>query len=191
MFAQLIRPAVCLLVLMTLLLGIIYPFAITGVAKLAFSHQAAGSLIYQDGKLLGSTLIGQSFSDPKYFWGRPSATTPQPYNGLASTASNLGPLNPALIDAVKANAKALRDADPDNRGPIPVELVTASASGLDPEVSPAAVEYQAARVARARHLELARVESLIKAHVQERLFGIVGERRINVLELNLALDRLR
>jgi len=191
MFVQLIRPAVSLLVLMTLLLGIIYPFAITGVAKLAFPHQAAGSLIYQDGKLLGSTLIGQSFSDPKYFWGRPSATTPQPYNGLASTASNLGPLNPALIDAVKANAKALQDADPDNRGPIPVELVTASASGLDPDVSPAAVEYQAARVARARHLEPARVEALIKAHVQERLFGIVGERRINVLELNLALDRLR
>jgi potassium-transporting ATPase KdpC subunit len=191
MFAQLIRPAVCLLALMTLLLGIIYPFAITGVAKLAFPHQAAGSLIYQDGKLLGSTLIGQSFSDPKYFWGRPSATTPQPYNGLASTASNLGPLNPALIDAVKANAKALHDADPDNNGPIPVELVTASASGLDPDVSPAAVQYQAARVARARNLELTRVEALIKAHVQERLFGIVGERRINVLELNLALDRLR
>jgi K+-transporting ATPase ATPase C chain len=191
MFAQLIRPAVCLLALMTLLLGIIYPFAITGVAKLAFPHQAAGSLIYQDGKLLGSTLIGQSFSDPKYFWGRPSATTPQPYNGLASTASNLGPLNPALIDAVKANAKALHGADPDNNGPIPVELVTASASGLDPDVSPAAVQYQAARVARARHLELTRVEALIKAHVQERLFGVVGERRINVLELNLALDRLR
>ncbi|HMH29000.1 MAG TPA: potassium-transporting ATPase subunit KdpC [Steroidobacteraceae bacterium] len=191
MFAQLIRPAVCLLALMTLLLGIIYPFAITGVAKLAFPHQAAGSLIYQDGKLLGSTLIGQSFSDPKYFWGRPSATTPQPYNGLASTASNLGPLNPALIDAVKANAKALHDADPDNNGPIPVELVTASASGLDPDVSPAAVQYQAARVARARNLELTRVEALIKAHVQERLFGVVGERRINVLELNLALDRLR
>jgi potassium-transporting ATPase KdpC subunit len=191
MFAQLIRPAVSLLAFMTLLLGIIYPFAITGVAKLAVPHRAAGSLIYQGDKLLGSTLIGQSFSDPKYFWGRPSATTPQPYNGLASGASNLGPLNPALIDAVKANAKALHDADPDNPGPIPVELVTASASGLDPDVSPAAVEYQAARVARARHLEPARVEELINAHVQERLFGIIGERRINVLELNLALDRLR
>jgi K+-transporting ATPase ATPase C chain len=191
MFVQLIRPAVSLLVAMTLLLGIVYPFAITGVAKLAFPHQAAGSLIYQDGKLLGSTLIGQSFSDPKYFWGRPSATTPQPYNGLASTASNLGPLNPALIDAVKANAKALHDADPDNQQPIPVELVTASASGLDPDLSPAAVEYQAARVARARHLEAAQVEALIEAHVRERLFGIIGERRINVLELNLALDRLR
>jgi potassium-transporting ATPase KdpC subunit len=191
MFAQLIRPAVSLLVVMTLLLGIVYPFAITGVAKLAFPHQAAGSLIYQDAKLRGSTLIGQSFSDPKYFWGRPSATTPQPYNGLASTASNLGPLNPALIDAVKANAKALHDADPDNSRPIPVELVTASASGLDPDVSPAAVEYQAARVARARHLELSQVEALIKAHIRERLFGIIGERRINVLELNLALDRLK
>jgi K+-transporting ATPase ATPase C chain len=148
-------------------------------------------LIYTDGKLGGSTLIGQSFSDPKYFWGRPSATTPQPYNGLGSTGSNLGPLNPALIDAVKANAKALRDADPDNQQPIPVDLVTASASGLDPEVSVAAVEYQAARVARARHLELTQVEALINAHVRERLFGILGERRVNVLELNLALDRLR
>jgi potassium-transporting ATPase KdpC subunit len=146
MFAQLVRPAVSLLALMTLLLGIVYPFAITGAAKVTFPRQTGGSLIYQDGKLRGSTLIGQSFSDPQYFWGRPSATTPQPYNGLGSTASNLGPLNPALIDAVKSNAKALHDADPDNRQPIPVELVTASASGLDPDLSPAAVEYQAARV---------------------------------------------
>jgi K+-transporting ATPase ATPase C chain len=191
MFAPLVRPAASLLVVMTLLLGIVYPFAVTGVAKLAFPRQAAGSLIIQNGKLRGSTLIGQSFSDPQYFWGRPSATTPQPYNGLSSTASNLGPLNPALIDAVKANAKALRDADPDNRQPIPIDLVTASASGLDPDVSPAAVEYQAARVARARHLELAQVEALIQAHVRERLFGFIGERRVNVLELNLALDRLR
>ena len=191
MFLRLIRPAVSLLVLMTLLLGIAYPLVIAGAAKLAFPRQAAGSLTYEDGKLLGSTLIGQSFSDPKYFWGRPSATTPQPYNGLASTASNLGPLNPALIDAVKANAKALHDADPDNGRPIPVDLVTASASGLDPEVSVAAVEYQAARVARARHLELTQVDALINAHVRERLFGILGERRVNVLELNLALDRLR
>jgi potassium-transporting ATPase KdpC subunit len=190
MFVQLIRPAASLLAVMTLLLGIVYPFAITGAAKLAFPRQAAGSLIYQDGRLRGSTLIGQSFSDPKYFWGRPSATSPQPYNSLSSTASNSGPLNPALIDAVKANSKALHEAAPDNPRPIPVELVTASASGLDPDVSPAAVEYQAARVARARHLELSQVEALIGAHVQERLFGIIGERRINVLELNLALDRL-
>jgi K+-transporting ATPase ATPase C chain len=190
MFMRLIRPAVSLLVLMTLLVGIVYPLVIAGAAKTAFPQQAAGSLIYQDGKLIGSTLIGQSFSDPKYFWGRPSATTPQPYNGLASSGSNLGPLNPALIDAVKANAKALHDADPDNQQPVPVELVTASASGLDPEVSPAAAEYQAARVARTRHLELAQVEMLIKSHQRERLWGFIGEPRINVLELNLALDRL-
>jgi potassium-transporting ATPase KdpC subunit len=191
MFTKLIRPAVSLLALMTLLVGIAYPLVIAGVARVAFAPQAAGSLIYQDGKLIGSTLIGQSFSDPKYFWGRPSATTPQPYNGLASTGSNLGPLNPALIDAVKANAKALHDADPDNHQPIPVELVTASASGLDPEIGPAAAEYQAARVARARHLELARIEALIKSHERARLWGFIGERRINVLELNLALDQLR
>ncbi|HEX3949923.1 MAG TPA: potassium-transporting ATPase subunit KdpC [Steroidobacteraceae bacterium] len=188
---RLIRPAVSLLALMTLLLGIAYPMVIAGAAKVAFPRQAEGSLIYADGKLIGSTLIGQSFADPKYFWGRPSATTPQPYNGLGSTGSSLGPLNPALIDAVKANAKVLHDADPDNQRPIPVDLVTASASGLDPDVSPAAAEYQAARVARARHFDLARVETLIKTHVRERLFGIIGERRINVLELNLALDRLQ
>jgi K+-transporting ATPase ATPase C chain len=190
MFMRLIRPAASLLALMTILLGIAYPLVITGVANVAFKRQAAGSLVYQGGNLIGSTLIGQSFSDPKYFWGRPSATTPQPYNGLASSASNLGPLNPALLDAVKANAKALHDADPDNQRSIPVDLVTASASGLDPDVSLAAAEYQAARVARARHLDPARVEALIKAHVRERLFGLIGERRINVLELNLALDRM-
>jgi len=190
MFVRLIRPAVSLLVLMTILLGIVYPLVITGVAKVAFPRQADGSLIYTDGKLIGSTLIGQSFSDPKYFWGRPSATSPQPYNGLASSGSNLGPLNPALLDAVKANVKALHDADPDNRRPIPVDLVTASASGLDPDISPAAAHYQAARVARARNLALAPVETLIKTHERGRLFGLIGERRINVLELNLALDRL-
>ena len=191
MFVRLIRPAVSLLALMTVLLGIVYPLIITGVAKVAFSRQAEGSLIYQNGKLIGSTLIGQSFSDPKYFWGRPSATSPQPYNGLASSGSNLGPLNPALLDAVKANVKALHDADPDNRQPIPVDLVTASASGLDPEISPAAAHYQAARVARARNLPLAQVEALIKTHEQGRLFALVGERRVNVLNLNLALDRMR
>src|SRR6204780_4850094 len=190
MFVRRIRSAVSLLVAMTILLGIAYPILITVIAKLALPRQAEGSLIHAGGKLIGSTLIGQSFSDPKYFWGRPSATTPQPYNALASTASNLGPLNPALLDAVKANAKALRDADPDNQQPIPIDLVTASASGLDPEVSPAAAEYQAARVARARHLELAQVEALIKSHERGRLWGFIGERRINVLELNLALDRL-
>jgi len=191
MFVRLIRPAVSLLALMTILLGIVYPLVITGVAKVAFSRQAEGSLIYQNGKLIGSTLIGQSFSDPKYFWGRPSATSPQPYNGLASSGSNLGPLNPALLDAVKANVKALHDADPDNRQPVPVDLVTASASGLDPEITPAGAHYQAARVARARNLPLAQVEALIKTHERGRLFGLIGERRVNVLNLNLALDRMR
>jgi K+-transporting ATPase ATPase C chain len=191
MFVRLIRPAVSLLALMTLLLGLGYPLVITGLAQVAFPRQAQGSLIYRDGKLIGSTLIGQSFSDPKYFWGRPSATTPQPYNGLASSGSNLGPLNPALLDQVKANAKALHDVDPDNRRLVPVDLVTASASGLDPDISPAAARYQAPRVARARNLPLAQVEALIKSHQRGRLFGFIGERRINVLELNLALDETR
>jgi len=191
MFVRLIRPALGLLTVMTVLLGIVYPLVITGVARVAFPHQAEGSLVLENGKLIGSELIGQSFSDPKYFWGRPSATTPQPYNGLASTGSNLGPLNPALLDAVKANAKALHEADPDNRQRIPVELVTASASGLDPDISPAAAYYQAARVARTRNIVLESVAQLIKAHERGRLFGFIGEPRINVLELNLALDSLR
>jgi K+-transporting ATPase ATPase C chain len=188
MFVRLIRPAISLLVLMTALLGIVYPFVITGVAKLAFARRAEGSLIYMDGRLFGSTLIGQSFSDPKYFWGRPSATSPQPYNGLASSGSNLGPLNPALLDGVKANAKALHDADPDNQRPIPVDLVSASASGLDPEISPAAAHYQSARVAHARNLPLEQVEALVRAQEQGRLLGLIGEPRINVLAVNLALD---
>jgi K+-transporting ATPase ATPase C chain len=175
---------------MTVLLGLLYPLVITGIAQTAFARQANGSLIYQNGKLIGSTLIGQSFADPKYFWGRPSATTPQPNNGLASTGSNLGPLNPALLDAVKANAKALRDADSDNHEAIPVDLVTASASGLDPEISPAAARYQAGRVAHARGIVPSQVEALIAVHQQARLFGFIGEPRINVLELNLALDDL-
>lgn len=188
MFIRAIRPSISLLVVLTLLLGIAYPLAITGIAKVAFPRQAAGSLIIGDGKLIGSSLIGQSFSDPKHFWGRPSATAPQPYNGLASGGSNLGPLNPALVDAVNANAKALRDADPDNAQPVPVELVTASGSGLDPEISPAAAQYQAARVARARGIPLEKVEALIAAHETGRFIGLIGERRVNVLELNLALD---
>jgi potassium-transporting ATPase KdpC subunit len=189
MLVRSIRSALSLLIVMTILLGIAYPLLITGIAQLAFPRQAEGSLIREGGKLVGSTLIGQSFSDPKYFWGRPSATSPQPYNALASGASNLGPLNPALLDAVKANAKALHDADPHNRQPIPVDLVTASGSGLDPEISVAAAQYQAARVARARNLPVERVEALIGAHQEGRLFGFIGERRVNVLTLNLALDR--
>lgn len=188
MSVRLVRPAVSLLLVMTVLLGVVYPVAITGIARLAFPRQAEGSLIRKDGHLIGSTLIGQSFSDPRYFWGRPSATAPQPYNGLASSGSNLGPLNPALIDAVKANIKLLRDADPGNTLPIPVDLVTASASGLDPEISPAAASYQAGRVARARGIAVADVQGLIASRTTGRLLGIIGEPRVNVLELNLALD---
>ena len=190
MFVRSIRSAVSLLIAMTILLGIAYPLLITAIAKLAFPRQAEGSLIREDGKLIGSTLIGQSFSDPKYFWGRPSATTPQPYNGLASGGSNLGPLNPALTDAVKARIQALRAADPGNVAPVPVDLVTASASGLDPEMSVAAALYQAQRVARVRGLDVQAVRDLIGAHSQGRLLGLLGEPRVNVLDLNLALDGL-
>ena len=190
MLIRTIRPAATLLALMTVLLGIAYPAVITGIAKVAFPRQAAGSLVTRDGKLVGSTLIGQAFSDPKFFWGRPSATAPQPYNGLASTGSNLGPLNPALIDAVKANSKALHEADPENTQPIPVDLVTASASGLDPDISTAGARYQAGRIARVRGIAPATVEALIAAHEQGRTLGIFGEPRINVLELNLALDQM-
>jgi K+-transporting ATPase ATPase C chain len=150
--------------------------------------KANGSLIVKDGKPVGSSLIGQSFSDPKYFWSRPSATGPTPYNASASSGSNLGPTNPALIDAVKARVQALRDADPGNRQPVPVDLVTASASGLDPHISPAAAEYQLARVARVRNLNPVAVRKLVAEHTEGRQFGILGEPRVNVLELNLALD---
>jgi K+-transporting ATPase ATPase C chain len=189
MFVRSLRPAVSLLALMTVVLGLVYPLLITGVARVVFPAQAAGSLIDKDGKLIGSRLIGQSFSDPKYFWGRPSATAPQPDNGLASGGSNLGPLNPALLDQVKANSKAFRDADPDNHAPIPVELVTASASGLDPEISPAAAAFQIGRVARARGMPVPDLQALVAAHQQNRVLGYIGEPRINVLELNLALDK--
>ena len=190
MFKSTLRPAISLLLLMSALLGVIYPLIVTGIAQLAFPWQAQGSLLLRDGRIIGSQLIGQEFSDPKYFWGRPSATTPQAYNALASTASNLGPLNPALIDAVRSRAQLLRAADPGNRQPVPVELVTASASGLDPQISPAAAAYQAGRVARARGIALPRVEALIAGHLQRRFLGFIGEPRINVLELNLALDGL-
>ena len=190
MISRFIRPALCLLVAMTCLLGIVYPLLITGAAHLAFAHRAAGSLLYQDGKAIGSSLIGQHFSDPKYFWGRPSATSPTPYNGLASGGSNLGPLNSALVEQVKINVAALRRGNPAGVAPIPVDLVTASASGLDPDISPAGARYQIARVARARGIAAESLEELVAAHVQEKLLGMIGERRINVLELNLALDQL-
>lgn len=188
MIKQYLRPALSLLIAFTALLGVLYPVAITGISRAVFASQAEGSLLRKDGQLIGSRLIGQAFSDPKYFWGRPSATAPQPYNSAASGGSNLGPLNPALIDQVNVNAKALRDADPGNDRAIPVDLVTASASGLDPEISVAAAAYQVPRVARTRGLTVAEVEAVVQAHRKDRLLGFIGEPRINVLELNLALD---
>jgi len=175
---------------MTALTGAIYPAAVTGVAQALFPHQANGSLIEQGGKVIGSELIGQSFSDPKYFWSRASATSPMPYNAGSSSGSNLGPLNPALADAVKARIAALKAADPDNHAPIPVDLVTASASGLDPHISPAAAEYQAGRIARLRGLDVATVRAMVTKHTEGRQLGILGEPRVNVLTLNLALGRL-
>jgi potassium-transporting ATPase KdpC subunit len=185
------RPAIVLFVVLTVITGIVYPLLVTGIGQALFPHQANGSLIFQDGKPIGSALIAQSFTDPRHFWSRPSATTPQPYNGTGSTGSNLGPLNPALLDAIKPRIEALHAADPDNKAPIPVDLVTASGSGLDPEISVAAADYQAARVARARGLPEARVRALIAAHTEGRLLGVLGEPRVNVLELNLALDALK
>ena len=187
---KLLRPAVVLLLLLTAITGLAYPFAVTGLTQLLFPAQANGSLILRDGKPTGSALIGQQFTDPKYFWGRPSATTPQPYDGTASGGSNLGPSNPALTDAVKARIAALRAADPGNTAPVPVDLVTASGSGLDPDISPAAALYQSNRVARARGLPLDEVRALIDRYAQARQFGVLGEPRVNVLELNLALDKL-
>jgi len=186
-----IRPAVVSFLVLTLLTGIAYPLVVTGVAQGLMPGQANGSLIMKDGKPVGSSLIGQSFSDPKYFWGRPSATSPMPNNASSSGGSNLGPTNPALADAVKARVQALRDADPGNQQPVPVDLVTASGSGLDPHISPAAAEYQLARVARVRNLNPNAVHKLVVEHTEGRQFGILGEPRVNVLELNLALDTLR
>ena len=186
---SLIRPAVSLFVLLTVVTGVVYPLAVTGVAKVAFADQAAGSLITKDGKAVGSSLIGQNFSDPKYFWGRPSATGPMPYNAANSSGSNQGPLNPALVDAVKGRVEALKAADPGNNMPVPVDMVTASASGLDPHISVAGAQYQAARVARVRGLSPDVVKTLIAQHTEGRLFGLLGESHVNVLELNLALDR--
>jgi K+-transporting ATPase ATPase C chain len=187
---SLIRPTLVLFVLLTVLTGFVYPLIVTAVARVAFAGKADGSLIVRSGKPVGSGLIGQSFSDPKHFWSRPSATSPQPNNATASTGSNLGPLNPALIDAIKARIQALQAAEPGNKAAIPVDLVTASASGLDPHISVAAAQYQAARVAQARGLTVAAVQNLLSAHQEGRLWGVLGEPRINVLELNIALDDL-
>ncbi len=191
MIQSVVRPALVLFVLLSALTGIAYPLVVTGIAQVAFPQQAAGSLILRDGRTVGSSLIGQNFSDPEYFWGRPSATAPHPNNASASSGSNLGPLNPALTEAVKGRIDALRAADPGNAAAVPVDLVTASASGLDPHTSVAAAMYQAARVARERQLPLAQVQQLIDQHAEGRLFGFLGEPRVNVLQLNLALDALR
>lgn len=185
-----LRPALTMVLFLTLLTGLIYPLAVTGLAQLFFPNQANGSLIVQDGKVVGSKVIGQYFDKPEYFWGRPSATAPFPYNAAASAGSNLGPTNQVLIDAVKARIAALRAADPGNDLPIPVDLVTASGSGLDPHISPAAASYQAKRVARARSLDENSVLTLVSKHTEGRQFGLLGEPRVNVLQLNLALDTL-
>jgi len=187
----LLRPALSLFVLLSLVTGLAYPFLMTGLANTVFPEAASGSLIVKDGKTIGSRLIGQNFSDPKYFWGRPSATAPMPYNASASGGSNQGPLNPALVDAVSGRIEALKAADPDNKRPIPADLVTASASGLDPHISPAAAAYQARRVARLRGIDPATVDALVAQHTESRQWGLFGEPRVNVLALNLALDGRR
>ena len=184
-----LRPAIVVLALLALVTGLAYPLLVTGVAQVIFPAQANGSLILRDGKPVGSALIGQPFNDPRYFWGRLSATAPFAYNAGASSGSNYGPLNPAFHAAAKARIGALRDADPDNRSPIPVDLVTASGSGLDPHISPAAALYQVSRVAKARKLDEGRIRRLVESHIEARQLGVLGEPRVNVLLLNLALDR--
>jgi K+-transporting ATPase ATPase C chain len=184
------RPTIVILLLMTLLTGGVYPLAVTAIAKIVFPGQAEGGLVVVGGRVVGSRLIGQPFDSPRYFWSRLSATGPFPYNAAASTGSNYGPLNPALLDAARTRIAALRAADPEASLPVPIDLVTASGSGLDPHISPAAAEYQVRRVARARGVEQDVVRRLIRMHASGRTFGILGEPTVNVLELNLALDRL-
>ena len=190
MFGQLL-PAVRMLIVLSILTGIVYPYLVTGIAQLAFPSAANGSLIMDKGKAVGSSLVGQPFDDPKYFWSRPSATSPQPYNAAASSGSNQGPRNPALADAVTGRIKALRDADPDNQAPVPVDLVTASGSGLDPDISVAAAEYQVHRVAKTRGVPEDKVRALVAENTNGRTLGILGEARVNVLKLNLALDAVK
>jgi K+-transporting ATPase ATPase C chain len=186
-----LRPALVFFFVLTLITGVAYPLLVTGVAQTLFPAQAAGSIILRDGKAVGSELIGQNFQDPKHFWGRPSATGPMPYNASASSGSNQGPLNPALTDAVKSRIEALRAADPGNTKSVPIDLVTASASGLDPHISQAAAVYQVARVAKVRGLAVEKVQALVDAQTEAPLFGFLGEPRVNVLLLNLAVDKLK
>jgi K+-transporting ATPase ATPase C chain len=183
-----LRPALVMIVLMTVLLGGVYPAAVTAIASALFPWQAGGSLIEQDGRTVGSALIGQAFADPKHFWSRPSATAPYPYNASASSGSNMGPSNPALTDAVAGRVEALRNADPNHAAEVPVDLVTASGSGLDPHISPAAAQFQMDRVARVRGMDPAKVRALVERFTEDRQFGFFGEPRVNVLRLNLALD---
>ena len=184
-----LRPALTLFVLLSLVTGLAYPLAVTGLAQLLFPRQANGSLVEQAGRPVGSELVGQAFTDPGHFWSRPSATAPAPYNAANSAGSNLAPTAPALVEAVQQRVAALRAADPGNTAPVPVDLVTASASGLDPHISRAAADYQAARVARVRGLPVGQVKALVEQHTEGRWLGFVGEPRVNVLALNLALER--
>lgn len=186
-----LRASLITLAFFTILTGLVYPVAVTGIAQWIFPHQANGSLILRDNQPIGSELIGQSFTDPKYFWSRPSATVPHPYNAAASSGSNLGPTNPALVQAVQERVNALQAADPNNRLPIPVDLVTTSSSGLDPHISVAAAYYQVPRVARARNLSEEQVSYVVEQLIQGRQLGLLGEPRVNVLTLNMALDGLQ
>ena len=186
-----LRRAFTMLAVMTMITGVAYPLLVTAIGQAAFHGKANGSFIERDGKVVGSTLIGQPFADPKHFWSRASATSPYPYNASASSGSNQGPLNPALTDAVTGRIKALHDADPDNAAPVPVDLVTASASGLDPHISPAAAAYQVDRVARASNLDPQKVRTLVAEFTEGRQLGFLGEPRVNVLRLNLALDAVK
>jgi K+-transporting ATPase ATPase C chain len=187
----LLRPALMLFVMLTIVTGVVYPAVVTAVSQAVFPHQANGSLIDKGGKTVGSEIIGQQFDAPYYFWGRLSATTPNPYNAQSSSGSNLAATNPALVDEVKGRIAALHAADPANTAAVPVDLVTSSGSGLDPDISPAAAEYQAGRVANARGIDRERVETLIAEHTRGRQLGVFGEPRVNVLQLNLALDDLK
>lgn len=186
---SLLRPAIVLFIVLSLICGVLYPYAIAGIGQIAFSDQVAGSLVLRDGQAIGSHLMGQAFSSPRYFWGRPSATTPMPNNGTASGGSNLGPTNPAMINAVKGRVDALKASDPTNTMSIPVDLVTASASGLDPEISLAAAYYQVSRIARERKVAIELVNNLIEQYRSPQYFGFFDEPRVNVLQLNLALDQ--
>ena len=188
---NILRPALVLFTILTLITGVAYPLVVTGVAQSLFPAQAGGSIILRDGKAVGSELIGQNFTNPKNFWGRPSATGPMPYNASASSGSNQGPLNPALTDAVKGRIEALRAADPGNSARVPVDLVTASASGLDPHISPAAANFQVNRIAKTRGVAADKVQALVDAQIETPVLGLLSEPRVNVLELNLALDKLR